>query len=114
MNPRVYTILMMLGLAGTIFPSGLSNSAVVFAGEPGEAVDPLVSGPAPKGLPSEPGWGFYAAYPKAWQAMHQSLVDRAKGGNIDLIFLLQGDHGPVAFGNIQIRSVAPATGAAKQ
>ena len=53
--------------------------------DPGKVVDPLVSEAAPKGKPSEAGWRFYPQFPTASQGAHQSLLARAKEGNIDHI-----------------------------
>ena len=42
---------------------------------------------APKGLPSEPAWGFWPDAPKAWIMVHNQFVDRTKKGDIDIVFL---------------------------
>ena len=46
----------------------------------------MTSVPPAKDKPSVPGWGFYPQYPKAWLAMHEGFVERAKKGDIDVIF----------------------------
>lgn len=47
----------------------------------------LPTGPAPKGKPSEPGWGFWTAAPTAWFPTHKGNVDQAKKGGINVVFL---------------------------
>ena len=42
---------------------------------------------APKGLPSEPAWGYWKAAPTAWISTHQQFVARSKQGNVDVVFL---------------------------
>ncbi|MEY3898560.1 MAG: hypothetical protein RLZZ214_4082 [Verrucomicrobiota bacterium] len=42
---------------------------------------------APKGLPSEPAWGYWKAAPTAWLSTHQQFLARTQQGNVDLVFL---------------------------
>ncbi|MES2658952.1 MAG: GDSL-type esterase/lipase family protein [Verrucomicrobiota bacterium] len=42
---------------------------------------------APKGLPSEPAWGYWKAAPTSWMIVHQQFVNRSKQGNVDIVFL---------------------------
>ena len=49
--------------------------------------DPLVAGPPAKDLPEVPGWGFYPAYPTAWQGTFNGQVARARQGGIDVVFI---------------------------
>ena len=42
---------------------------------------------APKGLPSEPAWGYWKAAPTAWMSTHQQFVKRSEQGNVDVVFL---------------------------
>lgn len=42
---------------------------------------------APKGLPSEPAWGYWTAAPKAWLIVHNQFVERTKKGGVDIVFL---------------------------
>lgn len=42
---------------------------------------------APKGLPSEPAWGYWTAAPKAWLMVHEQFVERTRKGGIDIVFL---------------------------
>lgn len=52
----------------------------------GTSGDAMTSGPPEKDKPAVPGWGFYPQFPNAWLATHQSFVERAKRGDIDVIF----------------------------
>lgn len=51
------------------------------------AVADVTSGPPPKALPSEPGWGYLANNPPAWKSWFEGQLGRNKGGNIDVVFL---------------------------
>ena len=42
---------------------------------------------APKGLPSEPAWGYWKAAPTAWMGVHQQFVTRSQQGRVDIVFL---------------------------
>ena len=42
---------------------------------------------APKGLPSEPAWGYWKAAPTSWMIVHQQFVTRSQQGNVDVVFL---------------------------
>lgn len=42
---------------------------------------------APKGLPSEPAWGYWTAAPKAWLMVHEQFVECTRKGGIDIVFL---------------------------
>ncbi len=52
----------------------------------GTSGDAMTSGPPEKDKPAVPGWGFYPQFPNAWLATHQGFVERAKRGDIDVIF----------------------------
>ena len=60
------------------------------AGKPmdnGSADDALVTGPPAKDKPNVVGWGFFPQAPTAWQNFHKSFLERAKQGNINVVFL---------------------------
>ena len=60
------------------------------AGKPvdnGSPEDALVTGPPAKDKPNVAGWGYYPQFPTAWQSVHKGYVERAKQGNINVLFL---------------------------
>lgn len=42
---------------------------------------------APKGLPSEPAWGYWTAAPTSWVIVHNQFLERTKKGGVDIVFL---------------------------
>lgn len=48
--------------------------------------NPQTTGPAPKGKPSDAGWGFWSQYPAAWQQRHNDFLARTKKGDVDVVF----------------------------
>lgn len=42
---------------------------------------------APKGLPSEPAWGYWPAAPESWIIVHKQFVERSKQGGVDIVFI---------------------------
>lgn len=59
--------------------------------DPGNPDDVLTSGPAPKGNPDTPGWGFWQGNPPGWLGMHRDILARTARGreahDVGLIFL---------------------------
>ena len=49
--------------------------------------DAWTKGPPAKEKPSVPGWGYYAPFPKAWLAMHETHVERSRQGGVNVVFI---------------------------
>lgn len=47
----------------------------------------MSSGPAPKGKPWEPAWGFWKDAPTSWLPTHRGFVKKAQKGGFDVLFL---------------------------
>ncbi len=62
-------------------------SAPVDAGQALSEEQLMTSGPPAADKPDVPGWGFYAAFPQAWQNFHHGFLDRTKQGSIPILFL---------------------------
>jgi len=65
---------------------GLALVSITCAQDTATAPD-MTAGPAPKGKPWEPGWGFWPKVPQAWQQTHQSMLKRRDKGGIEILFL---------------------------
>lgn len=63
------------------------TSVPVDPGTPQSERERMTSGPPPKAMPSEPGWGFYPQFPTAWLAHFESQLARTKQGGVNVIFL---------------------------
>ncbi len=71
-------------------------SSAVPAARAQDAPD-MTAGPAPKGKPWEPAWGFWEKVPKAWQQTHQGMLKKRDKGGINVVFL--GDSITAGWGN---------------
>ncbi len=71
-----------------LFYAGLLAAVSVISSH-AEALPPpeVLYANAPKGLPSEPAWGFWPKAPEAWIIVHNQFIARTKQGNIDVVFL---------------------------
>ncbi len=65
---------------------GIALASLALAQDTATTPD-MTAGPAPKGKPWEPGWGFWPKVPQAWQQTHQSMLKKRDKGGIDILFL---------------------------
>lgn len=75
--------------------AGLLFTAAIAAAQ--TAAPDMTAGPAPKGKPWEPGWGFWPKVPQAWQQTHKEMLKKRDKGGIEVLFL--GDSITAGWGN---------------
>lgn len=66
-------------VAGLFFTAAIATAQT--------AAPDMAAGPAPKGKPWEPGWGFWPKVPQAWQQTHEGMLKKRDKGGIEVLFL---------------------------
>ncbi|SDU05489.1 beta-glucosidase [Verrucomicrobium sp. GAS474] len=88
MNRPLQSTLLLWSSSLVLAAWSLSPLTAAAQDAPAAAPAPTIgTGPAPASSPSEAAWGYWPGFKAAWEQTHNIFVERAKKGDIEILFL---------------------------